>query len=287
MAERIPRRTPPIKAGFGAMFAPERFVHAVDGVSFDIDKGEILGLIGPNGAGKSTVFNCIAGVYPPTSGKILFKGGEITGQKPWDISRKRIARTFQLVKPFASKTVLYNVMVGTFSQTKSTAEAEEKALKVLERLHLDHRKDTLAGSLTIADRKRLELARALATEPELLLLDGLVLDIGEIHSSLDPVARVFQIPDKDVFEQERPEISDVRPLIDRGPTVEKGDNLRIDRLEGLTFFPERIEQPDCASGCLFDGFPRTLQQAKALDKALRERGRSIARQYTSKCLMRS
>lgn len=144
---------------------------AVNSLSMSLETGQILGLIGPNGAGKSTVFNCIAGVYPPTSGKIVFKGNEITGEKPWDICRKRIARTFQLVKPFASKTVLYNVMVGTFSQTKSTSEAAEKALKVLERLHLDQKKDALAGSLTIADRKRLELARALATDPELLLLD--------------------------------------------------------------------------------------------------------------------
>ena len=144
---------------------------AVNSLSMSLETGQILGLIGPNGAGKSTVFNCIAGVYPPTSGKIAFKGKEITGQKPWDICRKRIARTFQLVKPFASKTVLYNIMVGTFSQTKSSREAEERALKVLERLHLDQKKDALAGSLTIADRKRLELGRALATEPELLLLD--------------------------------------------------------------------------------------------------------------------
>ena len=144
---------------------------AVNSLSMSLETGQILGLIGPNGAGKSTVFNCVAGVYPPTSGKIAFKGKEITGQKPWDICRKRIARTFQLVKPFASKTVLYNIMVGTFSQTKSSREAEERALKVLERLHLDQKKDALAGSLTIADRKRLELGRALATEPELLLLD--------------------------------------------------------------------------------------------------------------------
>lgn len=144
---------------------------AVHSLHMSIETGQILGLIGPNGAGKSTVFNCVAGVYPPTSGKIAFKGKEITGQKPWDICKKRIARTFQLVKPFASKTVLYNIMVGTFSQTKSSREAEERALKVLERLHLDQKKDALAGSLTIADRKRLELGRALATEPELLLLD--------------------------------------------------------------------------------------------------------------------
>lgn len=144
---------------------------AVDSVNISIEEGEIFGLIGPNGAGKSTLFNCIAGVYPPTSGSIFFQGQNITGQKSWDISKKRIARTFQLVKPFGSKTVLYNVMVGSFSRKKSPLRARDRALEVLEKLHLADKKDILAKNLTIADRKRLELARALATEPELLLLD--------------------------------------------------------------------------------------------------------------------
>lgn len=144
---------------------------AVDSVNISIEEGEIFGLIGPNGAGKSTLFNCIAGVYPPTSGSIFFQGQNITGQKPWDISKKCIARTFQLVKPFGSKTVLYNVMVGSFSRTKSPLKARNRGLEVLEKLHLADKKDVLAKNLTISDRKRLELAKALATEPELLLLD--------------------------------------------------------------------------------------------------------------------
>ena len=144
---------------------------AVDSVNISIEEGEIFGLIGPNGAGKSTLFNCIAGVYSPTSGSIFFQGQNITGQKPWDISKKCIARTFQLVKPFGSKTVLYNVMVGSFSRTKSPLRARDRALEVLEKLHLADKKDVLGKNLTIADRKRLELAKALATEPELLLLD--------------------------------------------------------------------------------------------------------------------
>jgi len=146
-------------------------LRAVDSLDLDIEEGEILGLIGPNGAGKSTVFNCVAGVYPPTRGHIYFRSEEISGRKPWDLCKYGLARTFQIVKPFASKSVLYNVMVGAFAITDKTNEAREKALWVLEFLNFEDRKDTRAGNLTIADRKRLEIARALATEPKLLLLD--------------------------------------------------------------------------------------------------------------------
>jgi branched-chain amino acid transport system ATP-binding protein len=144
---------------------------AISDVDLHIAKGEILGLIGPNGAGKSTMFNCVAGVFPPSAGAIRFKGESIAGKKPWDLSRLGLARTFQIVKPFASKTVLYNVMVGAFLRTGSARKAREKANEVLTTLQLDHRKDQLSGNLTIADRKRLEIAKALATDPELLLLD--------------------------------------------------------------------------------------------------------------------
>ena len=146
-------------------------LRAVDSLDLDIEEGEILGLIGPNGAGKSTVFNCVAGVFPPTKGHIYFRSEEISGRKPWDLCKYGLARTFQIVKPFASKSVLYNVMVGAFAITAKTREAREKAIGVLEYLNFEDRTDTRAGNLTIADRKRLEIARALATEPKLLLLD--------------------------------------------------------------------------------------------------------------------
>lgn len=146
-------------------------LRAVDSLDLAVEEGQILSLIGPNGAGKSTVFNCIAGVYAPSSGEIHFRGAKINKSKPWDLCKKGLARTFQIVKPFASKTVLYNVMVGSFANTDKAAEAKAKALEVLELLHLDDKKDTKAGNLTIADRKRLEIARALATRPGLLLLD--------------------------------------------------------------------------------------------------------------------
>jgi branched-chain amino acid transport system ATP-binding protein len=146
-------------------------LRAVDALSLTIEKGQILGLIGPNGAGKSTAFNCIAGVYPPTSGKISFNGERTGGQKPWNLCKKGLARTFQLVKPFATKSVLYNVMVGSFANTSKRHLAKEHALAVLESLNFADKKDLRAGNLTIADRKRLEIARALATQPQLLLLD--------------------------------------------------------------------------------------------------------------------
>jgi len=146
-------------------------LRAVDSLDLAVEEGQILSLIGPNGAGKSTVFNCIAGVYAPSAGEIHFRGAKINNRKPWDLCKKGLARTFQIVKPFASKTVLYNVMVGSFANTDRAAEAEGKAMEVLELLHLEDKKDTRAGNLTIADRKRLEIARALATRPGLLLLD--------------------------------------------------------------------------------------------------------------------
>ena len=146
-------------------------VKAVESFSLDVGEGEIVGLIGPNGAGKSTLFNCVAGVFPPTTGEILFQGSKINNQKPWDLCRKGLARTFQIVKPFATRTVLYNVMVGAFATTDKRTEAEQRALEVLHDLHMEGKKDLRAGNLTIADRKRLEIAKALATRPKLLLLD--------------------------------------------------------------------------------------------------------------------
>ncbi len=144
---------------------------AVDQVNITIEKGQIYGLIGPNGAGKSTLFNCVAGTYAPTKGTIIYNGEDITGWKPWNICRKRIARTFQLVKPFQKKTVLYNTVVGAFIRTANRSEAEDRAMEVLKKFNLSSKWNVLAGNLTIADRKRLEIARAMATEPEMFLMD--------------------------------------------------------------------------------------------------------------------
>jgi len=158
-------------------------LRAVDTLSLSIEEGEILGMIGPNGAGKSTAFNCIAGVYAPTKGDVYFTGKKINGVRPWNLCKNGLARTFQIVKPFRSKSVLYNVMVGSFVTTDKTAVAEEKALNVLKILSFENKKDERAGNLTIAELKRLEIARALATEPKLLLFDEVMAGLrpAEVH----------------------------------------------------------------------------------------------------------
>jgi len=150
---------------------------AVSGVDFYVDKGEILGLIGPNGAGKTTLFNAISAALKPTRGKIFFKGRDITPLPAYRICRLGIARTFQTVKIFPHVPVIRNVMVGALFGTGhrlSAREALKKAEEVLEFVDLTDYKDVPAGDLTLANQKRLEVARALATDPELLLLDELM-----------------------------------------------------------------------------------------------------------------
>jgi len=144
---------------------------AVNGVSFEVGRGEILALIGPNGAGKTTCFNMIAGYMPPTEGKVIFDGKDVTGQKPYTLNKHGLARTFQVVKPLARLSVFDNVMVACLSKSRNIMEARGKAIGVLERTGLASLRDTLAGSLSIGHLKRLEVARALATRPALLLMD--------------------------------------------------------------------------------------------------------------------
>lgn len=167
---------------------------AVNAVNLTVDEGQIVGVIGPNGAGKTTLFNCIAGALAPTSGSIRFAGHEIAGKKPYEICQLGITRTFQVVKPFASKTVLYNTMVGAFATTNHLQEAEDKAIQVLEFLGLHKKKEVFAKSLTLPERKRLELARALATEPKLLLLDEVMAGLrpGEVTEMLPTIRKINQ-----------------------------------------------------------------------------------------------
>jgi len=165
---------------------------AVDQLDLTIEKGQIYGLIGPNGAGKSTLFNCVAGSYAPTSGKILYNGEDITGWKPWNICRNKIARTFQIVKPFQTKTVLFNAMVGSFIRTSNTSEAEDMAMEVLKKFHLADKCNVLAKNLTIAERKKLEVARAMATDPDMLLLDECMAGLrpNEVDETLDIIREI-------------------------------------------------------------------------------------------------
>jgi branched-chain amino acid transport system ATP-binding protein len=165
-------------------------LRAVDNVSFAIGEGEIIGLIGPNGAGKTTLFNLINGVFKPDQGKIVFAGTDITGLAPNKIVRRGLARTHQIVKPLNQLTVLDNVIVGACFGTEDLPlkKAADVAHQVLEEVGLTHRAQTLARELTIAGKKRLEVARALAARPKAILLD-------EVLAGLNPseVTRMIEI----------------------------------------------------------------------------------------------
>jgi branched-chain amino acid transport system ATP-binding protein len=174
-------------------------VVAVDRLSLTVEQGSIVGLIGPNGSGKTTFFNLVTGVFRPDGGRVLFKGREITGLRPHRIARLGIGRTFQIPAPFVKMTVLDNVAVGAFARTPTMAAARRKAHEILEFVGLAPRAGELVSGVTLEDRKRLELARALATEPELLLLD-------EVMAGLNPA-------------EVQAAVALVRAIRDRGVTV--------------------------------------------------------------------
>ena len=165
-------------------------LRAVRAASFELPQGDINGLIGPNGAGKTTIFNIIAGVYSPDSGEVVFDGKRIDALRPDEVCAAGIGRTFQIVKPFAGLSVLDNVIVGALLRERSTAGARKVALGILEKLNLAQKRDLPASSLTLPDRKRLEVARALATRPRLLLLDEVM--AGLRPTECDLMVQVFR-----------------------------------------------------------------------------------------------
>lgn len=169
-------------------------IAAVRDVAFDLQAGEIIGLIGPNGAGKTTLVNLITGVYPVNAGRIVYDGVDVTGQKPYQAARRGIARTFQIVQPFPDMSVLQNVTSGALfaRNSKNIAAAEEEAYEHLNFVGLGDLAATPAASLTLPNRKRLELAKSLAMHPRLLLLDEVNagLNTAEIDGALDLIRQI-------------------------------------------------------------------------------------------------
>ncbi len=165
---------------------------AVNEVSFRVEKGEVFGLIGPNGSGKTTIFNCINNFYPITGGDVLFKGKSIKGLKPHKVCQLGVGRTFQVVKPLARLSVLDNVTASAFCRVNSIREARREADRILHFCNLHPDKDKQAKSLPIAGRKRLEIARALATKPDLLLLDETAagLNPAELDEAIDLIRKI-------------------------------------------------------------------------------------------------
>ncbi|PKU23589.1 ABC transporter ATP-binding protein [Telmatospirillum siberiense] len=161
-------------------------------ISFSVGEGQIIGLIGPNGAGKTTLFNCLAGYYRPSAGTIRFNGVAVGGQTPEEAARRGIARTFQIVRIFPEMTVLENVMVGAMLRTKKVAAARAAAENELVFIGLDHRSDVKAAQLTVSEQKRLEVARALATHPRLILLDEVMAGLTptEVREASQMVVRI-------------------------------------------------------------------------------------------------
>jgi branched-chain amino acid transport system ATP-binding protein len=159
-------------------------------VSFDVSTGQIKSVIGPNGAGKTTLFNIISGLIRSDGGCIFFSGKDITGNVPEENARIGIARTFQVTKPFLSMTVVENVMIGALKGTSKVQNSRRKAVEILNFLGLEKIKDRFPGNLTVEDRKRLELARALALEPSLLLLDEVMAGLNA--SEVEGVKKVLR-----------------------------------------------------------------------------------------------
>jgi len=167
-----------------------RGIVALDDVSFSVEEGQIAGIMGANGAGKTTLFSIIAGNLRPNAGRIIFAGRRIDGLRPEKVSRGGIARTFQIVRPFGNMTVLENVTLGVLygrRRERSMAAAEARAREILEQMGLAHRAQHVASQLTLAGRKRLEIARGLATEPRLLMLDEVLAGLtpAEITGAID------------------------------------------------------------------------------------------------------
>jgi branched-chain amino acid transport system ATP-binding protein len=167
---------------------------ALKDVNLEIDEGEIVGLIGPNGAGKTTLFNIINGVYPPDEGEIIFQGEKVTARRPYRLAKLGMARTFQIVRPLSELTVLKNVMAGSCfgREDRSLTDATSIAEETLEFVGLADRKEALAGTLNVAQKKRLELARALAAQPHLLLLDEVLAGLNptEITNMVETIREI-------------------------------------------------------------------------------------------------
>jgi branched-chain amino acid transport system ATP-binding protein len=161
-------------------------------VSFNVEQGMIMGLIGPNGAGKTTLFNCITGYYPPSRGDVTFDGRRMNGLQPNQVCKLGMARTWQKVRPLAKMSVLDNVMVGALCRTNSLKVARELAMEQVKVVRLEHRLNFPAGGLPIGERKKLEVARVLATQPKLLLLDEIMGGLNPAESD-EIIKLIFEI----------------------------------------------------------------------------------------------
>lgn len=207
-------------------------VAANQNITFDVVEGELVGIIGPNGAGKTTLFDQISGFRRPDSGQVVFGGDDITGSRPDRICAAGVARTFQIVRVFPELTVLQNVVIGALHRHKDVKDAERVARAILERVGLDQRADALGKELPLAGRKRIQLGRALATRPQLLLLDEAMAGLNKKESA-EAVELLRSLRDDLTIVMIEHVMEIVMPLSDRIIVLVEGEKL----LEGP---PEQV-----------------------------------------------
>ena len=220
-------------------------------VNIAVEEGEIVGLIGPNGAGKTTLFNCVTGHYRPDSGQVIFDGHDITGWSPERICKAGLVRTFQIVKPFMSMSVLENVMTAGFLHTNSTAAAKKNASELLEFTGLADKRRMVAANLTVADKKRLELTRALATKPKMLMFDEVMAGLTptETNDAIDLILALHRqgitiLLVEHVMEVVMP-ISKRVNVLDYGVKIAEGEPAQIARNERVikAYLGEKYRAP--------------------------------------------
>jgi branched-chain amino acid transport system ATP-binding protein len=210
-------------------------------VSFDVPEGKIIGLIGPNGAGKTTLFNCITGYYPPSKGEILFNGRRMNGLKPDRVCKLGMVRTWQKVRPLTNLPVLDNVMVGALCRTASVKQARTLAMEQLRMVRLDHKATALAGALPIGERKRLEVARVLATRPTLLLFDEVMggLNTAESEEIIQLILEIRKTGITQVVIEH--DMKAIMRLSDRIVVLNSGEKLAEGTPQEIVANPEVVE----------------------------------------------
>mgnify|MGYP001163227827 CR=1 FL=1 len=218
---------------------------AVKEVDFHLDKGEIIGLIGPNGAGKTTLFNLVSGVFHPDSGKLYFNSKNITILKPFEICRLGIARTFQIVRPFLKMSCFENTLVGIIGRNDKNGGKEERKDEVrtlLKFVGLGNREQTLAKDLTLIEKKRLEMARALATKPKVLLLDEVLagLNPSEILQALELIEVIRTKLEMTIFWIEHV-MGAIMKASDRIIVLDQGEKIKEGKPEEIVYDPRVIE----------------------------------------------
>ena len=210
-------------------------------VSFEVPARTIVGLIGPNGAGKTTLFNCITGYYRPSKGEIVFEGRRISGLQPDKVCKLGMARTWQKVRPLASLSVLDNVVVGALCRTNSVKEARDIAFEQLRVVRLEERASLLAGSLPIGERKKLEVARVLATRPKLLLLDEVMGGLNTAESE-EIIRLILEIKHQGVTQMViEHDMKAIMRLSDRIVVLNSGEKLAEGSPQEIVHNPQVIE----------------------------------------------